>query len=579
MDRLQELINKISKEELESYYKTHRIMDTAKYFHTSYPYIRKLIDFYGIVKTKEDIEKERLETRLNKYGSLENYKEVRNTKMNDSIIEKYGSLEAYNKLRIDKMLETKLEKYGDINYSNREKARKTTKEHYGVEFPLQSDKCQENRRNTLKERYGVDKYNNREKSIQTCLEKYGVENPAKTKEVIEKIKDSCAKKFGSYENYVKCNLEKATNTKLEKYGDKYYNNIDKRRQTNLERYGHICYLASEEGRKKVREILRKKYGVDYISQSNVIKEKVSNTCQDRYNVPFACMRKEARFKGNDSRINREFSELLSKNNISFEREFPLNNKSYDFKIDNVLVEINPASTHNSTFGIFATEGLPKNYHCDKSKLARENNFRCIHVWDWDDTNKIIKMLLPKSKLYARNCVVEEVSKFDCDSFLNTYHLQNTCKNQSVRLGLYFNNELVQIMTFGSPRYTKRYQWELLRLCTKNDYIVVGGAEKLFKFFIDNYNPESIISYCDMSKFNGNIYEKLGFIKQKEAPPSKHWYNPYKHQHITDNLLRQRGFDQLFNTNYGKGTSNEELMKNAKFVEIYDCGQNTYSYRK
>jgi hypothetical protein len=47
------------------------------------------------------------------------------------------------------------------------------------------------------------------------------------------------------------------------------------------------------------------------------------------------------------------------------------------------------------------------------------------------------------------------------------------------------------------------------------------------------------------------------------------------QHITDNLLRQRGFDQLFGTNFGKGTNNEQLMLDHKFIEIYDAGQATY----
>ena len=46
-------------------------------------------------------------------------------------------------------------------------------------------------------------------------------------------------------------------------------------------------------------------------------------------------------------------------------------------------------------------------------------------------------------------------------------------------------------------------------------------------------------------------------------------------HITDGLLRQRGFDQLFGTHYGKGTSNEQLMLDNGFVEIYDCGQQAY----
>ena len=49
------------------------------------------------------------------------------------------------------------------------------------------------------------------------------------------------------------------------------------------------------------------------------------------------------------------------------------------------------------------------------------------------------------------------------------------------------------------------------------------------------------------------------------------------KHITDNLLRQRGFDQLFDANFGKGTSNEELMQSFGFVEIYDCGQSRYEW--
>ena len=141
------------------------------------------------------------------------------------------------------------------------------------------------------------------------------------------------------------------------------------------------------------------------------------------------------------------------------------------------------------------------------------------------------------------------------------------------LGLYYNNELVELMTFGKPRYNKNYEWELLRLCSHKDYKIIGGAEKLFIYFIRNYSPKSIISYCDYSKFSGDVYNRLGFKKMKNSTPSKHWYNGK--QHITDNLLRHRGYDQLFNTHYGKGTSNEQLMLENGFVEIYDCGQMTF----
>ena len=76
-----------------------------------------------------------------------------------------------------------------------------------------------------------------------------------------------------------------------------------------------------------------------------------------------------------------------------------------------------------------------------------------------------------------------------------------------------------------------------------------------------------------------MYITLGFNLKSYGSPSKHWYNIKTGKHITDNLLRQRGFDQLFGTNYGKGTSNETLMLENGFVEVYDCGQSVYEYIK
>ena len=139
-----------------------------------------------------------------------------------------------------------------------------------------------------------------------------------------------------------------------------------------------------------------------------------------------------------------------------------------------------------------------------------------------------------------------------------------------------DNELIEIMTFGKPRYNKNYEWELLRLCSHKDYKIVGGAERLFNHFIKTYTPVNIISYCDYSKFSGDVYSRLDFVRIGKISPSKHWSKGK--QHITDNLLRQRGYDQLFGTNYGKGTSNEELMLKNNWLPVYDCGQLTFIYK-
>lgn len=307
-----------------------------------------------------------------------------------------------------------------------------------------------------------------------------------------------------------------------------------------------------------------------------IKEHLHTSVKEKYGVDWYCMHPNARtYSTNNSKPNKEFEKLLTSEGIPYEREFSIENKSYDFKVGNVLIEIDPTPTHNINWSPFDKDkGVPYEYHEVKSKLATDNGYRCIHIWDWDDKQKVIATLMKRERIYARDCNVRFVEKNEYQPFSIENHLQGTAQS-SLGIGLYKDAELVSVMTFGKPRYNKNYQWELVRYCSK--YFVVGGAEKLFKFFVNSINPLSIVSYCDLSKFEGKTYERLGF-RLKSISLGKHWFNMKTRKHITDNLLRQRGFDQLLGDTYGrfgKGTSNEELMRNFGFDEIIDAGQATY----
>jgi hypothetical protein len=314
--------------------------------------------------------------------------------------------------------------------------------------------------------------------------------------------------------------------------------------------------------------------------SKEARTKSIQTHLEKYGVPHYCMTKECRTSYNIiSKPNKEFAALLDLKGISYSVEHPLEKYSFDFKVDNTLVEINPFAFHNVTFSPFYP--LEKTYHKDKTLCANKHGYRCIHVWDWDDTDKIISLFTPSQILYARNLEVKEVPQKECRDFLNKYHLQNDTRSQPIRLGLYLEDELIEVVTFGKPRYNNSYEYELLRLCTRQGYRVVGGINRLFLNFLRTYNPSSVISYCDMSKFKGDVYTELGFVLHKENHPSKHWYNPKTEEHFTDSHLRRHGFDRLvgkqYNISYGKGSSNEELMKSFGFVEIFDSGQNTFVF--
>jgi hypothetical protein len=103
-----------------------------------------------------------------------------------------------------------------------------------------------------------------------------------------------------------------------------------------------------------------------------------------------------------------------------------------------------------------------------------------------------------------------------NEFLNKNHLQKS-SNYSVAYSLHdSNDEMIMVMTFGKARFSKCYQWELLRLCTKKGEQVQGGASRLLKHFIEDYKPESIVSYCHTNYFSGDVYNKLGFVKTRHS---------------------------------------------------------------
>lgn len=443
------------------------------------------------------------------------------------------------------------------------------------------------RKRTFLERYGtdnpmkVDKF--KEAARASSISKYGVDNPSKSEVVIKKISTTFQQRYGvNNAMKVKEFAQKQRDSVEQSLGVRYpiqNNEIhDKIRQTNLERYGADNPLGSEEVRSRWMEKYRKTHEYDLPIQDPGVKEKVVESCMKKYGVPYACMTPNCRSSYRTvSKINKAFGTLLEEHSMPYETEFPLKRKSFDFKINNILVEIDPTSTHNSTMSIFPdSKPTSCSYHIEKTKIAEDNGYRCIHVFDWDDWRSILELLLPRKRLHARKCRVQKVDKKTADEFTAVHHLSGKCNGQNINYGLYYDNdELVEVMTFGKPRYNKKYDLELLRLCTCKGIEVIGGASKLFHEFCKDHEDLSIISYCDLSKFTGSVYEKIGMKLSHVTSPAKIWSKGSKK--ITDNLLRQRGYDQLFNANYGKGTSNEQLMLEHGWLPVYDCGQRVFTY--
>jgi hypothetical protein len=127
-----------------------------------------------------------------------------------------------------------------------------------------------------------------------------------------------------------------------------------------------------------------------------------------------------------------------------------------------------------------------------------------------------------NKIFARKCTIKNITKKECDDFLNINHLQGEDKS-SIRYGLFYNDELVAVMTFCKSRFDKKYEYELSRYCNKKYHRIVGGAGKLLSHFVKNIKPKNLVTYANRRYSEGKLYESLNFKKVGNTSPNYFYF--------------------------------------------------------
>ena len=230
----------------------------------------------------------------------------------------------------------------------------------------------------------------------------------------------------------------------------------------------------------------------------------------------------------------------------------------------LAIEYNGGYWHSEKF-------KSKEDHLHKYNLCKDKGIRLISIWEWEylkDKTKIenfIKNLISeKIKLQARKLELKSVSIREQREFLERNHLQGYVPC-TVALGLYQENELIQIMTLRA-KDKKNKVFEIGRLATKIGYSVTGGAERLFKHLRTLVDYKEIISYNNMDKFTGVVYERLGMQFDGITIPygwignGKRFLPRYQTQ---KSKLVKQGHD--------KNKSESEIMRGAGFEKIYFTG--------
>lgn len=328
-------------------------------------------------------------------------------------------------------------------------------------------------------------------------------------------------------------------------------------------------------------------GVSLVSNYTNNKTKISLRCScgnifsKNYND---CTRKDSSdillcqsCRPQNSSIENNIEKTLINNSIQFVKNdrSVLKPMEIDFLCGSIAIEVNGAYWHSEL------AGKSRNYHLNKTQLCENQNIQLLQFFENEILNKsdIVKsIILSKfqsklSTVYARKTTVCHISKTEARKFIDLNHLQGK-DNASVYICLKQDGNIIAVMSFSKSRYSKLYEWELSRFCSKLFTKIIGGASKLLSFFIKNYSPTTIGSYADRRYSNGNLYSKLGFIFIHNSKPSYYYFRKSSSRLLHRKNFQKKRLAKIFSNFDAKLTEWNNMINNG-YNRIWDCGHKLF----
>jgi len=405
------------------------------------------------------------------------------------------------------------------------------------------------------------------KSKNTLRQKYGVDSLFKTKEFKESYESIFMKKYGvKSPMLVPEFVDKLKSTLRDKH---LLNLLPKLNENNLEILE--TYVANKSG-KTSQPYMFKCCKCDNIFSSTILGSGKIPICRKCYPII-----KNSKLE----QIIKDYLNSIGVKHIDGDRKI-LNGREIDIYLPdyNIGIEVNGNYYHSEISG-----EKTKNYHIDKTKLCYDKGITLIQFYEDEILlkkdivlSKLKNKLELSNKIFARKCEIKEIPKKESSLFLTNNHLQGNSIDK-VRFGLFYNDELVSVMTFGKKRKSlgndnrDNSEYELVRFCNKINLTIIGGFSKLLKNFIKKYNPSKIETFADI-RWSGldqtkTVYFKNGFNFVKQTPPNYWYINTERYLNRSHRFSFRK--DVLVKEGYNKELTEWEIMKLKKYDRIWDCG--------
>jgi len=322
-----------------------------------------------------------------------------------------------------------------------------------------------------------------------------------------------------------------------------------------------------------------KYGESLINNQSIDIDKINNSVNE-FNTIKTQFEKEKLLKNGIKNNVYVYLRSISNNIIKV---------NYNNNIDFYFPELN--------IGINILE-LKDNYKLPKNNNKKlfeyySSSIKLIQIYsdEWINKQEITKSRIlnllnqTPTKIYARKCEIREIDDVGVKNlFLDSNHIQGRDRSK-YKLGLYYNDELVSIMTFNHPRIAigktkgssiNTNEYELLRFCNRINTNVVGGASRLFSYFKNNYKPNLIYSFADNRWTSPikNLYTAIGFNLVSKSQQGYYYTNDFKTRlhrfNFNKGALGKKGYDIT--------KTESVIMNEIGYKVIWDCGVSRFEWK-
>lgn len=335
----------------------------------------------------------------------------------------------------------------------------------------------------------------------------------------------------------------------------------------------VYRYTSEQYFKKANEIHQGKY--TYKGEYTTAKDKVTVIC--KHHGAFM-QEANSHLRGSGcpkcptaiSQQEKELFNFIKSLDDSAVQQYGIGKFSYDIRVGKNLIEYHGLYWH-STATMSRKEARQK--HINKRLLAEEHGFRYVAIYadEWKLKRELIenylKNLLGKApKTGARLFKLEEVQSKEARAFYEKHHILGGKRVSGRHMALTENGIIAACMSVGISKEQRgnTETYSLSRYCT-DGRAIAGAATRLLKSFGEL--PE-VVSYIDLDKFDGSIYELLGFEHSHDIEPDYMtvWGDERKHKTSTQHrlLAKLKG--------YSPDLSEYENCKNLNIYQIYNSGR-------